>query len=182
MMIRGPGIAPRQAFTEIGSNVDVAPTLLALAGIDPAATVPPMNGKSLRAAVKLIKKIQPGTAVICTSVTTPVRRTFSRARGVFIFVRNFSCEIFLRESLCKVAAGLDACHFVSRDQPSRKYPLGARARETRPEIPHSQLRQSVLPWLLTGDSALPALTTASWRRSAPGWAWRRRVRCTLMRV
>jgi hypothetical protein len=39
-----------------------------------------------------------------TSVTTPVRRTFSRARGVFIFVRNFSRGIFLRESLSKVAA------------------------------------------------------------------------------
>ena len=51
---------------------------------------------------------QPGTAVICTSVTTPVRRTFSRARGVFIFVRNFSRGIFLRESLSKVAAGLDS--------------------------------------------------------------------------
>jgi arylsulfatase A-like enzyme len=47
MMIRGPGITPRQAFAEIGSNVDVAPTLLALAGIDPATTVPPMDGKSL---------------------------------------------------------------------------------------------------------------------------------------
>jgi hypothetical protein len=29
------------------------------------------------------------------SVTTPVRRTFSRARAVFIFVRNFSRGIFL---------------------------------------------------------------------------------------
>ena len=74
---------------------------------------------------------QPGTAVICTSVTTPVRRTFSRARGVFIFVRNFSRGIFLRESLSKVAADLDqiCCYFNALDSDSpRKIPR-ARARE-----------------------------------------------------
>lgn len=48
MMIRGPGIQPGQTFTEIGSNADVAPTLLALGGIDAATqTSPPMDGKSL---------------------------------------------------------------------------------------------------------------------------------------
>ena len=42
------GITPGQTFKEIGSNVDVGPTLLALGGIDPAtATTPPMDGKSL---------------------------------------------------------------------------------------------------------------------------------------
>ena len=48
MLIRGPGIRPQQRFTQIGSNVDVAPTLLALAGLDPTnLTDPPMDGKSL---------------------------------------------------------------------------------------------------------------------------------------
>ena len=47
MMIRGPGISPGRKFTQIGSNVDVAPTLLALAGLDPLDTTPQMDGKSL---------------------------------------------------------------------------------------------------------------------------------------
>jgi hypothetical protein len=48
MLIRGPGIKAQQSFTQIGSNVDVAPTLLALAGLDPMTlTTPPMDGKSL---------------------------------------------------------------------------------------------------------------------------------------
>jgi hypothetical protein len=38
------------------------------------------------------------------SVTTPSCRTFPRARSVFIFVRNFSRGVFLRESLSKVVA------------------------------------------------------------------------------
>jgi hypothetical protein len=36
-----------------------------------------------------------------------------RARGVFIFVRNFSRGIFLRESLSKVVEVLNAIHFVA---------------------------------------------------------------------
>lgn len=47
MLIRGPGIRAKQRFTQIGSNVDVAPTLLALAGLDPTQLTPPMDGKSL---------------------------------------------------------------------------------------------------------------------------------------
>eukprot|EP00947_MAST-08B_sp_MAST-8B-sp1_P006501 g6501.t1 len=62
MLMRGPGIAPRprqrgqqrQFFTEIGCNADLAPTFLALAGLDPSklndgnsTTPPPMDGKSL---------------------------------------------------------------------------------------------------------------------------------------
>ena len=49
-------------------------------------------------------------AVCCTkfSVTTPSCRTFSRSRGVFIFVQNFSRGIFLRESLSKVVEVLDS--------------------------------------------------------------------------
>jgi hypothetical protein len=54
-----------------------------------------------RAAKYAKKKI----AALCwTSATTPSCRTFSRARGVFIFVRNFSRGIFLGKSLSKVAA------------------------------------------------------------------------------
>ena len=44
MVIRGPGIKPGSTFDFIGSNVDVAPTFLALAGIDPTTTEPPMDG------------------------------------------------------------------------------------------------------------------------------------------
>ena len=47
MLIRGPGIAAGQAFDEIASHVDLAPTLLSLAGLDPLAASPPMDGKSL---------------------------------------------------------------------------------------------------------------------------------------
>ena len=48
MIIRGPGIPAGLNLTQIGSNVDVGPTLLALAGLDPATgTSPPMDGKSL---------------------------------------------------------------------------------------------------------------------------------------
>ena len=47
MMMRGPGIRVGN-FTEIGSNVDVAPTLLTLAGLDLASLQgPSMDGKSL---------------------------------------------------------------------------------------------------------------------------------------
>jgi hypothetical protein len=56
------------------------------------------------------------SAVCCTSVTTPSCRTFSRARGVFIFVRNFSRGIFLRDSLSKVVEVLTACTSISRDE------------------------------------------------------------------
>ena len=49
MMIRGPGIPHGLNFTQIGSNVDVAPTFLSLAGLDPTkiSNGPPMDGKSL---------------------------------------------------------------------------------------------------------------------------------------
>ena len=35
--------------------------------------------------------------MLYSSVTTPIAAVRFRARGVFIFVRNFSCGIFLRE-------------------------------------------------------------------------------------
>eukprot|EP01047_Picozoa_sp_COSAG01_P091020 COSAG01_NODE_22722_length_844_cov_1.032215_1_plen_225_part_00 len=48
MILRGPGIPEGQNFSQIASNVDVAPTLLSLAGIDPVGiSDPPMDGKSL---------------------------------------------------------------------------------------------------------------------------------------
>ena len=77
------------------------------------------------------------SAVCCTSVTTLSCRTFSRTRGVFIFVRNFSRGIFLRDSLSKVVEVLTACAFVSHDEIKGASSLGARAREITPEIPHS---------------------------------------------
>ena len=43
-------------------------------------------------------------------------RFHARARGVFIFVRNFSRGIFLRESLSKVIDDLTTCASISRDQ------------------------------------------------------------------
>ena len=46
---------------------------------------------TLRRAAKVINYF---SAVCCTSVTTPSCHTFSRARGIFIFVRNFSRGIF----------------------------------------------------------------------------------------
>ena len=46
MVVRGPGIKAGSTFDWIGSNVDVAPTFLSLAGLDPASTSPPMDGKS----------------------------------------------------------------------------------------------------------------------------------------
>ena len=53
-------------------------------------------------------------AVCCTSVTPPTCscRTFSRARGVFIFVRNFSRGIFLRGSISKVATAARALQLL----------------------------------------------------------------------
>jgi hypothetical protein len=74
------------------------------------------SGYSRRAA-KLINYF---SAVCCTSVTTPSCRTFSLARGVFIFVRNFSRGIFLRESLSKVVDDLTACASVSGIEILRK--------------------------------------------------------------
>ena len=49
----GPGIEADTKFEFIGSNVDVAPTFLALAGIDASTVDPPMDGKSV--AAQLIK-------------------------------------------------------------------------------------------------------------------------------
>mmetsp|Transcript_38219 Transcript_38219/g.126567 ORF Transcript_38219/g.126567 Transcript_38219/m.126567 type:complete len:674 (+) Transcript_38219:1039-3060(+) len=47
MLLRGPGVSP-QSFAEVGSNVDLAPTFLSLAGLDPpSAPGPPMDGVSL---------------------------------------------------------------------------------------------------------------------------------------
>ena len=34
MVIRGPGIQPNSSFDYIGSNVDVMPTILGLAGVE----------------------------------------------------------------------------------------------------------------------------------------------------
>ena len=73
----------------------------------------PLPSQLLRRAAKVINYV---LAVRCTSVTTPSCRTFSRARGVFIFVRNFSRGNFLRDSLSKVVEILDPCQSVSRDQ------------------------------------------------------------------
>lgn len=52
-VIMGPGIEAGSTFDFIGSNVDVAPTFLALAGVDPTTVTPPMDGKSV--ASQLIK-------------------------------------------------------------------------------------------------------------------------------
>jgi hypothetical protein len=47
MLIRGPGISPA-LFREVGSHVDLAPTFLALSGLDPpSVSGPPIDGKSL---------------------------------------------------------------------------------------------------------------------------------------
>jgi N-acetylglucosamine-6-sulfatase len=60
MVIMGPGIEADSTFDFIGSNVDVAPTFLALAGIDATTDItPPMDGKSV--ASKLIKTVDSGT-------------------------------------------------------------------------------------------------------------------------
>lgn len=42
-LIRGPGIAPNSTFDFPATNVDLAPTLLGMAGLDPPAG---MDGKS----------------------------------------------------------------------------------------------------------------------------------------
>lgn len=47
MVIRGPGIKPGANFDHPASNVDVAPTILGLAGIDGYAVEPPMDGRSI---------------------------------------------------------------------------------------------------------------------------------------
>ena len=52
MLIRGPGVARGGAFAEIATHVDLAPTFLALAGLDPTTinvtiSGPPIDGKSL---------------------------------------------------------------------------------------------------------------------------------------
>ena len=41
--VAGPGIAPNSSFAELGSNVDLMPTLLGLAGVE---TPPTMDGRS----------------------------------------------------------------------------------------------------------------------------------------
>ena len=71
---------------------------------------PVLTTKGRRAA----KAINYFSAICCTSVATPSCRTFLRARGVFIFVRNFSRGIFLGESLSKVVKVLTACASVSQ--------------------------------------------------------------------
>jgi arylsulfatase A-like enzyme len=53
MVIMGPGIEANISFDFIGSNADVAPTFLALAGVDPTTVLPRMDGKSI--ASQLIK-------------------------------------------------------------------------------------------------------------------------------
>ena len=44
LVIRGPGISPGSHFPQLASNVDLAPTMLSLAGLQPPAT---MDGKSM---------------------------------------------------------------------------------------------------------------------------------------
>ena len=46
----GPGIEADTKFEFIGSNVDVAPTFLALAGIDASTVDPPMDASAAFAA------------------------------------------------------------------------------------------------------------------------------------
>lgn len=47
-VIMGPGIEADTTFDFIGSNVDVAPTFLALAGLDPKKVSPPMDGSKYK--------------------------------------------------------------------------------------------------------------------------------------
>ena len=42
-MLTGPGIAPGSRFSNLASNVDLAPTMLAIAGLEPPPT---MDGRS----------------------------------------------------------------------------------------------------------------------------------------
>ena len=48
MMVRGPGIPAGSSFTQLASHVDLAPTLVALGGLDPRGVAgPPMDGVNL---------------------------------------------------------------------------------------------------------------------------------------
>ena len=79
MVIRGPGIAAGSTFDFIGSNVDVAPTFLALAGVDPAtATAPPMDGKSIAH-----KLIDPADPRVPSATARSVRREL-RVQGLAV--------------------------------------------------------------------------------------------------
>lgn len=43
-VIRGPGIAPNSTFSWMGTNVDVMPTLLGLAGLDESVKLENQEG------------------------------------------------------------------------------------------------------------------------------------------
>jgi len=77
MVIRGPGIAANTTFDWIGSNVDVGPTFLALAGVDPTQTSPVMDGKSFAH-----KLIDPSAPSVPQSTALSVRRELQVLEGM----------------------------------------------------------------------------------------------------
>ena len=81
----GPGIEADTTFDFIGSNVDVAPTFLALAGLDPKKVSPPMDGTSV--ASKLIKTGSLDTSLVLnkavpTGTASSVARELGERSGV----------------------------------------------------------------------------------------------------
>lgn len=69
MVVRGPGITAASTFDWIGSNVDVAPTFLSLAGVNPLATQPPMDGHSFAH-----KLVNPSAEMVPDSTVQSVQR------------------------------------------------------------------------------------------------------------
>lgn len=79
MVIMGPGIVAGSTFNFIGSNVDLAPTFLALAGIDAQTVSPPMDGKSILA--QLINTGHSDDRVLNKAIPEPIRESITRERA-----------------------------------------------------------------------------------------------------
>lgn len=74
MVMRGPGIAPSSLFKLPASNVDVAPTMLGLAGADELALE--MDGRSV---VPLV--VDPSDVLVPPSTLEHIIRATTRTQG-----------------------------------------------------------------------------------------------------
>lgn len=88
LLVKGPGIAAGSSFAEPGTQVDIAPTMLGLAGIDAPES---MDGKSL--APFLISDMQP--------VLASTRLHLSSLGSLNLYRKEWRQEVFIEYYYCE---------------------------------------------------------------------------------